>query len=445
MTFSLSSDPPLSRKPRRRWRLLLAVLLALPLALLFLILQPASSLPERRIVDATAAEQARGLADRLRALTDGGDGAAGLTMDEAEMNSALAAAGRLVPGLDGRATVGPDALRIDMALGAPQMPQGLWLNLRGVLAPSEDGLRIRSVRVGHLPIPPALAEAVLRVGLDGVLGDKAGSALLDSVRSLSLGQGVAHVAFRTDAAGDIAAFRLLRERALGAAGEGARKEAYAQLRSLDEAAKQQLLPRDGSVVPYVRHVMETAAARPGPERDRARGALYALAIYCGDPEFQSVVSIWPSPRIFGPRNGCMTATLGGRDDLRKHFVISGGLDAATSGTAAFGVGELKELLDSNEGGSGFSFDDMAADAAGVRFGRTLLATPASDWGTLAARLTDDQAILPSLEGLPSGLSQEAFRARFGTVESPEYRALVAEIDGRVDALPFHEALATAKR
>lgn len=439
MTISLSSEPPLPRKPRRFWRLVAVAFVALPFVFLLLVLRPASSIPERQVVDAAAAEQARGLADRLQALTDGNGGAAGLSVDEAELNSALAAAARLVPGLGGSASVGPDALRIDLALGAPRMPDGLWLGLHGELAPSDDGLRIELVRVGRLPIPSALAAAALRVGLDIALGDKAGTQLFDSVESVSISQGGVHVAFRTDASGDVPAFRLLRDRALGSAGEGAREEAYAQLKSLDEAATQKLLPHDGSVGPYLRHVIETAAARPGPESDRARGALYALAIYCGDPEFRSVVNVWPSPRIFGPRNGCLTTTLAGRDDLRKHFVISAALDAATSGTAAFGVGELKELLDSNAGGSGFSFDDMAADAAGVRFGRTMLATPASAWRELAQRAGDEDAVLPSLEGLPSGMSFDAFKAEFGSVESPAYRAMVAEIDARVDALPINGA------
>lgn len=82
---------------------------------------------------------------------------------------------------------------------------------------------------------------------------------------------------------------------------------------------------------------------------------------------------------------------------------------------------------------------MAADAAGVRFGRTMLATPASAWRELAQRAGDEDAVLPSLEGLPSGISLDAFKAEFGSVESPAYRAMVAEIDARVDALPINGA------
>ena len=118
-------------------------------------------------------------------------------------------------------------------------------------------------------------------------------------------------------------------------------------------------------------------------------------------------------------------------------MVSAGLYAATSGTTAFGMGELKELLDSNDGGSGFSFDDMAADAAGVRFAAAFLGAPKSRWPAMLAQIRDESDVLPSLDGLPSGMSAADFRARYGDVDSPAYAALVAEIDRRLDAMPLY--------
>ena len=230
---------------------------------------------------------------------------------------------------------------------------------------------------------------------------------------------------------------LMRAEARGAAGTDARALAAAQLEAIQAAVRIGRLPRDGSFLPYLRFVVEAAGRQSGSERERARGALYALALYCGDPGFETVVGVWLPGRMQGARNGCDGTTLGARDDLRKHFAISAGLDAATSGTTAFGVGELKELLDSNPGGSGFGFDDMTADAAGVRFARTFLGTSSDGWDALAARIADEDAVLPSLAGLPSGLSADEFAARYGSVDSAAYAELIAEIDRRVGALPLH--------
>ena len=119
-------------------------------------------------------------------------------------------------------------------------------------------------------------------------------------------------------------------------------------------------------------------------------------------------------------------------------MISAGLYAASSGRASFGMGELKELLDSNEGGSGFSFDDIAADLAGARFAAAFLAAPPADWPAMLARIDDEgTAILPALDGLPSGLSEAEFRHRYGDVDSAAYAAMVEEIRARVDALPLY--------
>jgi len=425
-------------RPHRVLRGLIAAGLLLVL-LMLLMVEAEPRVAGREPPDGMAAEQARGVAERLRALMDDGDVAAGWSATEAEMNGVLASAERLLPGMRGRAAVDGETLAVAVSVGAPVLPSGLWANLRLAFADSDDGLEVAAARVGRLPLPPALAEHALRLGLDRALGPGAGEAAVASVAALALVPGEARVAFRTDADGRVPLLELLRNRARSAAGTDARALAARQLRAIQAAVRTGRLPQDGSFLPYVRFVVEAAEAQAGPAVERARGALYALALYCGDLRFETAVGVSLPGRMQGRHNGCAGTTLGGRDDLRRHFAISAGLDAATVGTAAFGMGELKELIDSNPGGTGFSFDDVAADAAGVRFARTFLGTPPEEWAGLAARIADEDAMLPSLAGLPSGLTADEFRARYGSVDSDAYAALVAEIDRRVEALPLHAA------
>ena len=306
---------------------------------------------------------------------DDGDVHRGWSATEAEVNGVLASAERLLPGMRGRAAVGDETLAVVVSVGTPLLPVGVWANLEVAFADSDDGLEIAAARIGRLPLPPALAERALRIGLDRALGPGAGDAAVASVAALALSPGKARVAFNADDDGRVPLLEFLRVRARGAAGTDARALAEAQIEAIQAAVRTGRLPRQGSFLPYVRFVVDTAGRQAGPDRERARGALYALALYCGDPGFETVVGVSLPGRSQGKRNGCLGTTLGGRDDLRQHFAISAGLDAATSGTAAIGIGELKELLDSNPGGSGFSFEDMAADVAGVRFSRTFLAAP----------------------------------------------------------------------
>ena len=339
--------------------------------------------------------------------------------------------------------MGDATLRLRVSAGAPHLPDGLWANLEMTLAPSEDGLRVVAARIGRLGVPPALALGGLRLALDRALGDGLGTAAIDSVAGLRLAPPVVTVAFAFDEGGRVAFFDRLRARAREATGTTARERVYAQLARLHKGVERRRLPRDGSMLPYVRQVLRVAARSPaGTDREEARAALYALALYCGDPDFGQAISVTLPERMDGVGNGCQGTSLAGRDDLKRHFVISAGLYAATTGKAAFGVGELKELLDSDDGGSGFSFDDLAADAAGLRFAEAFLATPRAGWPALLARLESEADILPPLDGLPTGLSDTEFRDRYGDVDSPAYAGLVAEIRGRVEALPLYRETVT---
>ena len=437
MTASVRASRAVS-SPRRALRALcVAALLLAPPALVLLAVEAEPRVADWAPADGVAAEQARGAAERLRALMDDGDVRAGWTSTEAEINAVLASAARLVPGMRGRASLEADRMTVEASVGTPLLPSGLWANLRVAFADADDGLHVLEARVGRLPLPPALAEAGLRFGLDRALGPGSGTEAMQSVAALAVSPEAARLTFRTDAEGRVPLLEMIRARARGAAGASARELAAAQLAAIQAAVRSGRLPRDGSFLPYLAFVIDAAAGQPGPERARARGALYALALYCGDPGFETVIGVSLPGRMLGARNGCAGTTLAGRDDLRRHFVLSAGLDAATSSSAAFGVGELKELLDTNPGGSGFSFDDMTADVAGVRFARTFLAAGPDGWAALAARVGDEGAVLPSLAGLPSGLSSDEFVARYGSVDSDAYAALVAEIDRRVDALPLH--------
>jgi hypothetical protein len=142
-------------------------------------------------------------------------------------------------------------------------------------------------------------------------------------------------------------------------------------------------------------------------------------------------------RMRGDDNHCDAPTLAGRDDLKRHFAVSAGIAAARAGGAVAGIGELKELMDSGEGGTGFSFDDIAANLSGQRFAEAFLAADPSDWPAMLDLIEAESDVLPSLEGLPTRLPEAEFRARFGDVDSPAFAAMMADIEARIAAAPLH--------
>jgi hypothetical protein len=439
MPSAVFSRPASSR--RRILSLCLAMLVLVPVVLAVLVLDTAPRVGDAGPPDALAAARTRDVATGVKALVDTDAAAGGWSITEAQLNAVLRAAQRLLHGVVAAAQVDPDRLQLAASFPAPRPLTGLWLNLDVAVAPSEGGRRIASARVGRLPIPPGLALRAATLAVDRRLGDRLGSRALAGVTAVRLAPPVVDVALDFPPEERAELFAELRARALAAAGTAARERVYHHLYHLHRFARRGQLPRDGSVLPYIEEAIRFAAhPSDAPDREEMRAALYALALYCGDPGFGAGIAVSMEDAMQGRRNGCERTTLAGRDDLKRHFVLSAGLYAATSGKAALGLGELKELLDSNVGGTGFSFDDMAVDLAGVRFAEALLAAPRGAWPAMLERIGAEEGLVPVVDDLPRGLSEAEFRRRYGDVDSAAYAELVRELRRRVDALPLYDAV-----
>jgi hypothetical protein len=131
------------------------------------------------------------------------------------------------------------------------------------------------------------------------------------------------------------------------------------------------------------------------------------------------------------------ALLNRRDDFPKHFIISAALAARAGGSLADAVGVYKEIEDSR-GGSGFSFNDIAADRAGTRFGE-YAADPASArrlQQRMRARIKEKD-LMPTTEDLPEFMPEREFQRRFGGVDAPPYKKIMTDIERRVAALSLY--------
>jgi uncharacterized protein YfiM (DUF2279 family) len=183
-------------------------------------------------------------------------------------------------------------------------------------------------------------------------------------------------------------------------------------------------------------MMAFAAARgaSGDPVAENRAALLVIAFYANGRGLEAVV---PAARTW-PRPPVREVLLAGRADLAKHFAISAAIAAHAGAPLSDAIGLYKEVEDAR-GGSGFSFDDLAADRAGTRFGELATASRASA-AALHGRVgagVGDAGLLPPVADLPSFLRQADFERRFGGVGSPAYRELAAEIERRIDALPLY--------
>ncbi|MEZ6070586.1 MAG: hypothetical protein R3C10_10000 [Pirellulales bacterium] len=208
---------------------------------------------------------------------------------------------------------------------------------------------------------------------------------------------------------------------------------------------------------YVRQLVETAEeAPPGDARlahvvdvafslaaersatlsakQENRAAIFALAIVFGHRDVESLVGRVTDDALRKRLRPLMgTVALRDRRDWARHWLVSAAIEATGIGDASERLGTIKEQIDAGEGGSGFSFADLAADRAGIRL--AVVATrdlaQAEELQQRLARgfVVDD--FCPPISDLPEGLTAAEFDERYGGTDDERYRMMIAEIDARL--------------
>ena len=127
-----------------------------------------------------------------------------------------------------------------------------------------------------------------------------------------------------------------------------------------------------------------------------------------------------------------------RIDLAQHFIGSAAITASVNGQVAKVVGEEKELSDA-QGGSGFSFIDLAADKAGTRFGEMATSSPENARKIQKAMtgIKDYSDFMPDPRDLPEHMDEAEFKLRYQSVDSSAYQEISKQIDARIAATPIY--------
>ncbi|HKZ16271.1 MAG TPA: hypothetical protein VJ161_02240 [Geobacteraceae bacterium] len=435
---------------KRRRSLIITLLLITPLVLLLLLvclaIEREPLIVETAVPTVDSALRARNMAKNvLDTLNDRRETASIMTTDD-DLNALMTLVGRGDQRFAGRVRVSPEIMYVKVSLRLPANPLGRYLNLQGELIPDERGLNIKLVKVGKLGFPRPLATALLKSLLNLGLGNSEGTALMESVQSLTLNGNTVTMNLR--------AVPQLKERlkrlqaSLSRLHDFSRGEKpldsllvghyYGLL--LETGRNVQALPPQ-SLAAYLGPLFRVARERSAtgdPVKENS-AALLALAIYLGDPRFDKLAGLNLKPELRRLSAYSQGVNLGGRQDLRLHFVISAGLKLLTDQGISTVIGEFKELLDAGRGKSGFSFVDLAADRAGIRFAKA-----AADPNGGARRLQEllagnpaESLFFPPVTDLPENLPREHFEQRYGGVDSATYNRLVRDIDRRIDKCPAY--------
>ena len=315
----------------------------------------------------------------------------------------------------------------------PSNPIGRYLNASVQLTPGESGLILTDVQIGRLSIPNGVYRWLIDLASKYLQGRPTYQELKQVWAALSdiqIDNGTAAVTVRYDQ--DLA-------RRLEARGRDwvFPKTARIRLGVYNDVlvAATRTLRKHSSLVfllkPLFAHAAERTALGGNPIEEN-RAVLVTLALYLSGKD---------PTRLLGEKYNAPTSihpTLAGRGDLAQHFSISAALAGVTDSHIANVIGVFKEVQDS-QGGSGFSFADLTADRAGVRFAEQAIrsTTSAKDVQQRVASLNIESAIMPSITALPEGLQDPEFRRRFEQRDSAAYNVVKDEIERRLDQCGFY--------
>jgi hypothetical protein len=192
--------------------------------------------------------------------------------------------------------------------------------------------------------------------------------------------------------------------------------------------------RFGALLQTVFAPMPATTTRPAAV-EHNRAAILALGIALGHERLARYAGLERHSELVRAAVAVRAGTtLRGREDWVRHYCLSAALAVVEHAVISDAGGLLKEELDALTHGSGFSFGDLAADRAGVRFTR---AATYSEPAALAmqARLQNGYAaadFFPPAADWPERLTLEQFRRAYGGVGTQRYRHTVRAIDTRLN-------------
>ena len=342
------------------------------------------------------------------------------------------AVGRLAPaGADvdlrrGGATV---ALTVQV----PDNPLGRFFNLRLDLSQVPGGMELDGLRVGALDLPAVAARALGWLAREVLQRDATVRAVLASINGYRLTEDRMLLVYQWQPE------LVARVKSTGRTlliGEADRERLLAYSARVAAVTRKGLLSGKLPLAELMQPVFAQAQERTGGKGDAAgenRAAIIALMLYAQGVD---VLRFLDEPADARYRARARTLTLQGRTDLAQHFLISAGIAAAGGSRLADAVGLFKELDDSRSG-SGFSFTDLAADRAGVRFAESATGPKAAKVQGLLADNADESVFAPRVRDLPEFMPEAEFVKRFGGVDTPRYREVAEEIERRIAALEIH--------
>lgn len=315
----------------------------------------------------------------------------------------------------------------NLSLPLPENILNGYLNLEVTLAQTAWLPQLQSVQIGRLPLPNFVTNFVLARFTDWLQNNIELRAGMDIIQQIKISHNEVDVIYHWDAE--------FTQKKSGI--PILSKEAQANLfrynaflvKSSEKSGAAAVVPLSEILHPLIQYAATRSIKGNAIAENRA-AILVTTFHVLGFPLKLLVPEAidWPTPVK-------QTIALDGRNDFAKHFMVSAAITVYADTKLSDAIGLYKEIEDLRAG-SGFSFNDIAANRAGTRFGEKAVASQASarQLQQLVASELKDTDLMPPWLDLPEHMSKPEFQQLFGGINQPAYKQMAEEIESRVSVL-----------
>lgn len=422
----------------------LAILLC---TLTLLILQSSPHIKSEHQIDANFAAENKKILQRLARTIRSNEQQVLLRVSQHEIDGLNALSHRAIPKLTSNIVLieGQGFFRFALELPLPTLIR--FLNIEVIVNASKTGLSLDTAYIGSIPVPGSWLITIIELLSNSYIEKEFGTSLLKLITQVDISPAYLQVKVQipenlqnNNRSAKTSLFALRDQLALFGNVDDIRFYHHALLNFIARNENKR------SLAPYIAHLFSVAKQRSKSTGRQAvlenKAALTALALYFGSDRFELLigdVSNYSAKQASQRHKLQNSVTLRNRVDIQKHFIYSIALQLFGSSDASDAIGELKEFLDSNQGGSGFSFADLMADRAGTRL--AMISTQSDNSALLAqqrlAHTSSESDIIPTLAKLPEGISQQAFKKQYQDIHSKNYIAMLNHIDDQLMQIPLY--------
>jgi hypothetical protein len=336
----------------------------------------------------------------------------------------------------------PGRLRLRLTASIPESILGRYANIDFTLLQEQDQLLLDNFTLGSLELPGWLADPLLQFGHEKLqLQLPEYAMLVNSISSYAFSEGKLALRY-TLTPETLGQLSVKGSELLFDPETSERLQSHAAyLAALEATLEPEVDPRNAniSLARILGPMFRFARSRGGDPAEENRATLLVLALHQMD---MNPARLLQGDRELPELKRRLHFTLHQRRDYAQHFLGSAVLAVNMEPALAEAIVLLKEMDDAQEGGSGFSFTDLAADMAGIRFAEAAVTNEqtAARVQALMGANTDEDFFLFDVRGLPEFLTEAEFKTSYGDTDSETYRNLVDHIGSEIAATRLYQVL-----